>query len=256
MIATKLPPALFACLATFSLAIPIHAVTLINDNTFNTSDWNASKVRDTTLSGDALVVTNQSATGGHPGAFWEITHQWDVKPSGVSVTFAHLFTPLSFDPATGTIASLSVTFDAFCDFAPIVNAIGVGPMLKQNGIYYAHSGGAAALLGFGWTSFNFPNLTDLSFIDYYNTGLAHPDFSATASPIEFGFWSGNGGSGFTSSNHSASGGVDNFQINATITPIPEPSAFALVAATVIYSAFGLRNRRTQRTIARVSDEKG
>ena len=58
MIATKLPPALFACLATFSLAIPIHAVTLINDNTFNTSDWNASKVRDTTLSGDALVVTD------------------------------------------------------------------------------------------------------------------------------------------------------------------------------------------------------
>jgi hypothetical protein len=246
IIAEKLPPSLFACLAAFSLVTPVHAVTLISDNTFNTTDWNASKVDDTTLSGDAIVVANQSATGGNPGAYWDITHEWDVNPSGVTVTFAHMFTPSSYDPSTGAIDSLTVSFDAFCDFAPIVAAIGFGPMLKQDGIYYAHSGGAAALVGFGWSSFNFPNLTELSFIDYYDTGLAHPDFSATGSPIELGFWSGNGGSGFTSANHTAGGRVDNFEINAVITPIPEPSQFALAAASGIFSAFRRRNRPARR----------
>ncbi len=228
MNAPKLPLTLTICLAAVGMALPVRAVTMISDGTFNNTDWNATKVDDSTVSGDASVVATQIGTGGNPGAYRDIIHVWDVVPGGVSVTFAHLFTPLTFDPSTGTITSLSVSFSAFCDAAPIVNAIGFGPILKQDGIYYAHSAGAAALRGNGWTSFNFANLTELSFFDYYNTGSAHPDFSAAGSPIQLGFWSGNGGSGFTSANHTASGGVDNFQINATIAPIPEPSQFAMI----------------------------
>lgn len=230
MNASKLPATLPLCLAVVGMALPVQAVTLISDGSFNNTDWSAIKVADSTVSGDASVVAAQTGTGGNPGAHRDIIHIWDVVPSGVSVAFAHLFTPLTFDPSTGTITSLSVSFDAMCDVAPIVNAIGFGPVLKQDGVYYAHSSGAAAIVGNGWTSLNFANLTELSFFDYYNTGVAHPDFSAAGSPIQLGFWSSNGGSGFTSNNHSASGGVDNFQINATIAPIPEPSQFALALA--------------------------
>ena len=87
------------------------------------------------------------------------------------------------------------------------------PALLQGGSYYVASGTLDN--GTTWTHFDSGSLTAADFQLVAGDGPAHPDFSATAAPIRFGFATSN-----TSPISSANGGVDNWSV--TITPKLNP----------------------------------
>ena len=97
-------------------------------------------------------------------------------------------------------------------------AVGFGLLALQNGSYYIPNVADYPTAN-QWVSFAHTGLTasDFSLIG----GSSHPDFSASGSPIEFGYYTSNGtgfGTGHTDS------GIDNY--SASI--VPEPSSTALI----------------------------
>jgi len=232
-------------IAALALSLPAFGATttLLGDTTFIASDWSTLKARDTTPSGDAAVFADQYLTGGNPTEYRHVTHDWEVVPTGVIISFAHLnqttFTP-SFQ---GSIDFISFAMSVMCDYAPIVNAIAFGALVQQDGVIYIYNAASAtAIVGSGWTNFAFNNLTASDFTDAYASGTAHPDFSSAGTALRFGFWSANGGSGFNDPNHVATGGLDNFLVTADVTPVPEPSGLTLLALSVS-GALTFRRRR-------------
>lgn len=176
------------------------------DTTFLDSQWTGFKLDDSTPDSDA-VFSGIRGSGGNPGDCRVIAHNWQVVPEGVSVLFGHCKKSLPVEAAF--FRRLHISFDVRCDSAPNVNAIGFGPLLVQSGRTFV-AGGTAALAGSPWKNYQ----AELSANDWNEIGGgAKPDFSDSAEPIFFGFYSGNGGSGFTA-RLTASGRVDNFRVRA------------------------------------------
>jgi hypothetical protein len=82
------------------------------------------------------------------------------------------------------------------------------------------------------TDFGGPLITYNSFVKLSAAGFdltAHPDFSSTGSPIQFGYASGSGTAG-TSSGLTMSG-VDNWSVD--IIGVPEPSPLTLLGIVTL-----------------------
>jgi hypothetical protein len=210
--------------ATLAVIPTAFADLTITDSTFSDADWSVVKVQDTTIPADAIGLGQQSATGGFTGAYRTGTHNWEVNSGGVSISFAHLHAGAAWNPAgAGAVTSVSVSFDAICTSAPIVNAVGLGLVAMQNGEFYAGiTTPSAAIIGQGWTHFT-GTFAQSDFVRM-GGGPNNLDFSSSGSPIQFGYYSANGGSGFNARNN-ASFGVDNFNL----TVVPTPGALALAA---------------------------
>ncbi|MBX3387920.1 MAG: hypothetical protein KF691_00545 [Phycisphaeraceae bacterium] len=177
------------------------------DGTFLDSQWTASKLVDTTPSADALV-SGLRGSGGMPGDCRLVVHNWQVVPAGVSILFGHIKSSLPHSAgALGSTASLEISFDAACNSAPHVNAIGFGPVLFQGSKRFTVPG-VAALAGGPWVHYS----GTIRRTDWVQIGGSDkPDFSAGADPVFLGFYSGNGGSGIDA-RLTASGRVDNFLV--------------------------------------------
>jgi len=178
------------------------------DGTFFDSRWSSAKLVDTTPLGNA-TWSGIRGTGGNPGDCRVIAHNWQVVPAGVSLVIGHLSEDTTVDPAAGpAIVGIGWSFDARCDSAPLVGGIGFGPLLKQNGKWYAAPGGVA-IVNAGWTALA-GSAGNLSWTEIGGSGK--PDLSPAGAAIEFGFSSSNGGSG-TTLTVLASGKVDNFSVS-------------------------------------------
>ncbi len=177
------------------------------DGTFLDSTWSLTKVLDTTPGADALY-SGIRGSGGNPGDCRLVAHNWQVVPQGVQIAMAHAKKSIEHDPGVlGSLLSLEVSFDARCDTAPYVSAMGFGPLLVQEGKYYSVPGDAA-VAGGGWIHFaRSLHATDWTEIG----GNAKPDLTDGAPPVLLGFISSNGGSG-TTARLQATGKVDNFLV--------------------------------------------
>lgn len=178
-----------------------------SDSTFLDSQWFSAKLIDTTPAGDA-IWSGIRGSGGNPGDCRTIAHDWQIAPSGVSIVIAHLSKLIAWNPAGGPgIVAIQWSFDARCDSAPYVSAIGFGPLLRQNGRWFGVPGNAA-IVGAGWTGLG--GVAKAS--DWVEVGgTDHPDFSPGGSSLEVGFFTSNGGSGANFRNL-ATGRVDNYSI--------------------------------------------
>ena len=165
------------------------------DSAFHDSDWSAEIMHDGTPDSSAFFTAFQEATGGNPGAHRHVFHSWCGDGIGSSTIWvAHMRDGAVYNPAeSGAISSIDCSFDA--QFCPVVNpnAVGCGLLLYQNGYYYRASG---VIQLCQWTQLSFSELvsTDFNLVPD-EPGPPNPDFSESAGPILFGFYTSNGTSG-------------------------------------------------------------
>ena len=117
----------------------------------------------------------------------------------------HRYLPAVYDPGTsGAILSIDYSEDSSM-FAGGGAGQATGPALRQAGVvYYHHLNGTS--FG-GWRSYSIAGLTAVDFRDS-PYGNQHPDFSATAPPIEVGFYRANS---TYSGGYTILAGIDNWR---------------------------------------------
>jgi hypothetical protein len=196
-----------ACVLPLAIAASSYAQQFF-DGTFLDSTWSASKLADTTPAQDALF-SGLRGSGGNPGDCRTIAHNWQVVSAGVSIAIGHTWDSVTHNPSDlAGIQSIAFSFDARCDSAPIVNAIGFGPLLVQGDKKFA-AAGFAAIDGAPWSTFS--TTVQINDWDEIGSGDTKPDFSPGADPFVLGFYSSNGGSG-VNARLTSSGRVDNFRV--------------------------------------------
>lgn len=172
------------------------AVLQFSDGEFAPGDWTLTVVQ---LNAGGTVDVVRSDSGGNPGAFLAITNRTappdpSRRPSVIGV---HLNRRAVWSPDDqGPISCLTYQEDARA-----VSAQGegqsTGPALVQDGRIYVVRG---PLTGSGrsWHRIRFDRLTAANFIEAVDgRGLddaAHPDFTATGTPLTFGFYRSNSNS--------------------------------------------------------------
>ena len=210
-----------------------------SDTEFDDSDWVMTKIIDNTVGATATGGAIKNSSGGNPGAYRRGTHDWTTKVSGASIAFSHINPTFVYDPSTqGEIVELNYDLDMATFSAPHVGGVGVGSALMQDGHIFTASG-STSILNTGWQLHEFLSKVSTDFTSQTTAG--HPDFSTSGSPIQFGFFTSNGGSG-TVRNLIATFGIDNYNVEVSNNPIPEPSTFSLL----LIAGAALTRRRTQR----------
>lgn len=218
-------------------AVPASASLIIDDGEFRDPDWFDVKVVDTTPGAAAVSPSMQVLTGGLPDEYRQTNHSWDITGPGVSIVFAHFTPAATFVPSyMGTITSVDFGLDVRCDSAPHVNAVAFGLVAQQGLNYYLYPAGAA-IVGGGWVHVGGTGLMPGNFVNAVgSTGSL--DFSSSAGPVIFGYYTANGGSG-SNMHLTADARADNFHL--AVNSVPEPGALAVSAGGTALVA--LRRRR-------------
>ena len=172
---------------------PASAGTVVfSDATFNDADWSVEVFQ---LDGNGGTFTAQQiGSGGVPGSYREIglTMNEGTVVSGIAV-FSRCRNATYYPAVYGPILEIAYHEDTIC---LLQNNGGCGQRggiaLKQNGHIFVN--GPYITPGFSWTAFDLSGQTVSAFHwlnDDPQSGGRHPDFSANAAPIEFGFFRGN-----------------------------------------------------------------
>jgi hypothetical protein len=214
-----------AGLVILLLARPASAsIITFSDNTFNPSDW--SLTTQTKGAGGNVTAVQQSS-GGNPGAYRQVTV--NVIGSSDSEVYAfNLKNTATVTPAsTGAIISLT--------YSEYRNTTGqeFGPAIEQgSNLYYAYAGSGGTS---GWQSNTVtftPGAATNNLLTAFGTDMSssvHPDFSANALPMTFGFAAIDNS---TASSFTAVSGYDNWSIGVTTnSPVPEPGSVSMLVLT-------------------------
>jgi hypothetical protein len=194
------------------------AVVTFTDASFADADWTATKIGDDTPGQAASFTARQEATGGNPGSFRRITHTLRLG----SIDVWHSRRGFVYNPAVqGAIENVGYSYDLS---APEFTAMAFRLLLHQGNGYYA--GPLDATSDASWRGFGRQEMTAAQFDLFLGTGPAHPDFSTSGTPIEFGFLSAN--TNTVNANATILGGIDNYSV--TITPLDTPPAPTLEIA--------------------------
>ena len=181
---------------------PVH----FSDQTFENRNWQSLKVLDTTSGQSATFTAGQVTSGGNPGSYRNVTHNY----SQGSIWIAHLRDAAIYDPAReGPVTGLNFSLDVIHFHPPPGQAISFGPLLVQNGSTYVDSTGNT-IFEEVWTHLTLTNLTATNFTLLVGAGPEHPDFSAVGAPMQFGYYSANSSIGPALTRE---GGVDNWSIS-------------------------------------------
>jgi hypothetical protein len=224
--------AALATTATLSLsASSAHAASpIITDGDFLESNWSFQAHPYGEFGGSGAA--ERLADIGNPGFARRIYNNYGPSFSGSYNASFH--TALTYNPSVGgPLTDLSFSIDS--RYYDSLNALGF--VIKQGeytwGVGYFINGAA-------WETFTLtPVASDYfayPFAPLVNTQPLTPDFSATGSPITFGFYTGNGSAGGLG--ETRSGLFDNF----TVSFVPAPSA---AAALVGAAALTQRRRRVR-----------
>ncbi len=214
----------------------------ISDQTFNSSDWSQLILFETGPA--AQLTTGQAPSGGIPGSYRTVSHSYGGPGSIIS---GHIFGSDDYNPAVdGALASVSFSYDANVFDAGDSNAVAFGALLLQGGSYYR--AGFSVVFPGGWQTLSFSNLSSSDFSLILGPGGALPDFSASGSAIQFGFWASNGtGIGQRTSTYS---GIDNWQVTTVsaqppppVPSVPDQGGFALYAISALALLVTARHRR-------------
>lgn len=229
-----------------STALALAPTTIFTDGEFNDTDWTITSIAND--SGDGFVLSSQVSTGGDPNEYREVANYLVTGATQTrnSVMGLHILDSAIYDPLIQNgIGLIEFSID-YMNYSDVYgNGERYGPALLQDGQVFV--GGPAAILlrtrEFGTQEFVWQSVSSITFgegeffkvdtaienlIDY----SAHPDFSASASPMTFGFFTFNSNppgldEGFTSF---MTVGYDNWEIR--IDPIPEPATCTLALAVL------------------------
>lgn len=217
-------------LSTKNSAASVGTVTL-SDQTFSNSDWSASVMTPGT--GGSAVVGQQFASGNPYRAYTHTVNNPTPTLFG-DVSVFHFRNSAIFTPSVyGAIDSLSYSEDTFTDG----RTIGCGLALLQNGIMYA--GGYRFDSG-AWATHSRTSLHATDFDSWYDNAsgvpvppITHPDFSASAPAITFGFYRANSQDAGLPAGYTVIGGTDNWSV--TVNYVPEPSSMlvAVIGAGMV-----------------------
>jgi hypothetical protein len=162
-------------------------------------------------------------TGGNPDAYRSSEHiHGGSTPNDVLSWFFNFDSSFTYTPSTqGQLDELSVAFDGIIFASSNNGAAQFGPAVRQGGRIFSFDPMAAGQsnASLGWRSFDFGPLVESDFQPEPDFPGAVLDF-ASGGPIEFGYWS-IVGDFFTAS---AETGVDNWQLQLEVQPVPEPSS--------------------------------
>ena len=210
---TLLTNAFAVTLSTVCL-VPLCAQTpagvLFSDDGFLNQDWTASMVLDRNQGQAATFSAIQELAGGNPGSYRFTVHDLGPGPSDMGV--AHLKVGAVYDPTIyGPISTFSFSFDVRAFDNGQSQGIWYHALLSQSGTNYYCAAGKLATLN-SWVNYTTGNLGASDFRPVTG-GDGFPDFSATAAPIQFGFFSYNG---IISGMSHTESGIDNWSV--TVSP--------------------------------------
>lgn len=183
------------------------------------------------------------STGGNPDRYLRYIVQFLPYAGTTTVFIRSTKTSLTWDPSQkGGINSLDYSMDRVVQEEPGVTdgTIGINLVIAQGASFYVTNLQGAFHLG-QWQTYGESSIGASSFglvaPDLSIDMSAHPDFSATGTPMTFGF-----GTFFSLTNNQGTvpeytRGTDNWAM--TINAVPEPSSLATVGVVL----FGLRRRR-------------
>jgi len=194
------------------LAVSSMPGVVFQDGEFAPADWSVAALSEPALNGPTHVE-EQATSGGNPGAFRKTTI---VLPAGPGRLYLfNAFQPGSYDPATqGAIYVIDFTQDCMA----LPGTLGVVPtlLIEQDGRRYI-AGGPTLCGASSWSNtVLIPGSFEVAdFVRVDGPGCAVgescPNFTATGTPIRFGYANSNEGlAGFAG----ASGGlgVDNWKV--------------------------------------------
>jgi hypothetical protein len=205
------------------------------DTEFADGDWSLTEIADTYNTGTATAEHRD--TGGFPEAYRYGSHTQAYSAEYSLLRNAHL--PAAAGAivnlaAMGGLDQVSLQMDAAClgtspDNIPGGPAFIFGFVAQQGGVFFV--GPAATVYqSAGWQPVVGANLVAADFTQV--GGADHPDFSATGSPVVFGFTTASSGRSRT-----VYWGVDNFSV------VPEPASTLLFLVGAGACALVRRQRR-------------
>jgi len=197
-----------SCLASSGFAATF------TDTEFLDSNW----VMETLPIGATGQSGLQLTSGGNPGNFRKVTTY-----SNSFTYMANICTAFVYDPSvSGAISSISWSVDRL-NIAVFGAGQGQALLIKQAGKYYTSSFTTSGSNNFSWNTIGNSGLLASNFSEnLIDPGV--PNFSASGSPITFGYLTSNG---------NAAGievGYDNYNVN--ITPVPEPATLIILSAGI------------------------
>jgi len=203
---------------------PAGAQSSFVDGTFTLSNWSKTDF------GPGTSTMAQQASGGNPGSFLQVSNSVNAG----LLEAVHLLNTGQYNPATsGGFSRVSFSVDTM----NLTFSQSIQPVLFQNGVYWFATGHASTGSG-TWTTLQFTNLQASDFIvNPFQTATGPLDFSATGSPISFGFAGANSDFFATSVV-----GVDNFSV--TLGAIPEPSAYAAFFGAAVLAVAVRRKKKS------------
>jgi len=229
------------------------AIVTYSDDTFNNSDWAVTVFQ---FGPGGSISGSQILSGGNPSSYREIPVTVNATsppgaehPNRALVWGFHERLGFSYDPSTqGAVQSYALFLDTnFLTGNAGAAGHGVYAGVAQNGRIYTTRSSRFLAPESSWTSKSLVGLTATDFEEFQSGGivpvtdpLSHPVFSAAGASFTVGFVTENNtaGAGVALTN---TVGYDNWQVE--ITPVPEPSTFALAAFGLLgLSAWGRRRR--------------
>jgi hypothetical protein len=247
----------FGLLACTLLARPASAQVICFDGTFDGANYS-----DTVYTTDPSEVTTTASpsTNGNPGTALEVLNTWSVP--NITFTTAHFLINQScaFDPAKqGGLQGLDFSIDR--------NTSGTGvilggtqngrPLLWQGGNFYVATvvgptlvpGVYSTIFGAGLTAADFVGIDPATNV---TSTSAHPDFSSSGGPIQFGVYSA-----FGHINPSSDGGeliqlYDNLSyLNGSATLLKTPGAQEIAVLTNAILSYDLPHGTTTSLYAKL-----
>jgi hypothetical protein len=232
-----------AAALALTAASAAHASVSYFDGVFNPSNWNEITI---TNAGGAGSSTNasQSLVGGNPNEFRRIDMSLVAGTPGAAVFSLNINNLASYDPTTqGAVTSIDYSEDSINLLAGSGDGQATGLLIVQNGIIYIQR---TPVLVMPYSTFSTwaqnaaPGLVASDMWEIMGNGFvdpnSNPDFTATASVMQLGFWRGASSGNFTGQAFREAG-IDNWSVRV----VPTPASLGLLAPAGLL-AFSRRRR--------------
>ena len=220
-----------------ALTAPTQAHAIIySDDTFNPGDWFTSSI---TFVGGGSHITTQELSGGNPDAHRKVA-QTVNGGDGSAYWLYHSSLSVEYDPfVSGAITSIDFSIDTIM-FEGFGQGQRSGLALLQ-GPWKYHTASPIYANQAEWTANSLFGLTESDFVSI-QAGASPLDFSASGSPITFGYLSAFATGG---NEYSITSGYDNWRVaineDSSSNVIPEPATMLLFGSGLA-GAF-IRKRR-------------
>ena len=184
-----------------------------SDQDFNDSDWAAEMIVNQSGSSGRFTA-NQERRGGNPGSFRKVIHKGRSGSRVREIRVAHLRVGAVYDPQVkGPIVGISHSYDLINLESQSRFDSEYHLLIFQNDTYYRSARDRIATRN--WRPFGRSDLSARDFARVVGSGPRQPDFSDSASPLQFGFISVSrfraaDGQGFANSRNS---GIDNWAVS-------------------------------------------